>query len=132
MAAASLHSEGLWNVPDGERIFHVDLLAQATHISVFHKRSGLERVYFSRLPHYGYNRILERFTSTMANRFLVETVRYNRDRNIERAFHAQAREMLSNLGKTRSKSGSFTREKSRQMAISRDLAAMELAPQTKR
>ena len=31
--AASLHGEGLWNVPDGEG-FHVDLLAQATHIGI--------------------------------------------------------------------------------------------------
>lgn len=133
MAAASLHSEGLWNVPDGERIFHVDLLAQAIHISVFHKRSGLERVYFSRLPQYGYNRILDRFTSTMANRFLVETsFDITEDRNIERAFHAQAREMLSNLGKMGEASLEVsTREKSRQMTISRDLAAMELAPQVK-
>lgn len=133
MAAASLYSEGLWNVPDGERIFHIDILAQATHISVFHKRSGLERVYFSRLPQYGYNRILERFTSTMANRFLVETsFDITEDRNIERAFHAQAREMLSNLGKTGEASLEVsTREKSRQMTISRDLAAMELAPQVK-
>ena len=122
MAAASLHSEGLWNVPDGKRIFHVDLLAQAIHISVFHKRSGLERVYFSRLPQYGYNRILDRFTSTMANRFLIETsFDITEDRNIERAFHAQAREMLSNLGKMGEASLEVsTREKSRQMTISRD------------
>ncbi len=133
MAAASLYSEGLWNVPDGERIFHVDLLAQATHISVFHKRSGLDRVYFSRLPQHGYNRILERFTSSMANRFLVETsFDITEDRNIERAFHAQAREMLSNLGKTGEASLEVsTREKSRQLTISRDLAAMELATQVK-
>ena len=133
MAAASLYSEGLWNVPDGERIFHVDLLAQATHISVFQKRAGLERVYFSRLPQYGYNRILERFATIMANRFLVETsFDITEDRNIERAFHAQAREMLSNLGKTGEASLEVsTREKSRQMTISRDLAAMELAPQVK-
>ena len=111
----------------------MDLLAQAIHISVFHKRSGLERVYFSRLPQYGYNRILDRFTSTMANRFLIETsFDITEDRNIERAFHAQAREMLSNLGKMGEASLEVsTREKSRQMTISRDLAAMELAPQVK-
>lgn len=133
MAAAALYSEGLWNVPEGERIFHVDLLSHATHITVFHKQSGLERVYFARLPQHGFSKMLERFTTSMSKRFLVETsFDITEDRNIERAFHAQTRDMLFNLGRVKEASLEVsTREKSRQMIISKDLAAMELAPQVK-
>lgn len=133
MAAAALYSEGLWNVPEGERIFHVDLLSQATHITVFHKHSGLERVYFARLPQHGFSKMLERFTTSMSKRFLVETsFDITEDRMIERAFHAQTRDMLFNLGRSNEASLEVsTREKSRQMVISKDLAAMELAPQVK-
>ena len=133
IAAASLYSEGLWNVPEGERIFHVDLLAHATHISVFHKRSGLERVYFARLTQHGFSKMLERFTTSMSNKFLVETsFDINEDRQIERAFHAQAREALFSFGRQSvANIEVLTREKSRQMVISKELAAFELAPQVK-
>ncbi len=133
MAAAALYSEGLWNVPEGERIFHVDLLSQATHITVFHKKTGLDRVYFARLPQHGFSKMLERFTTSMSKRFLVETsFDITEDRMIERAFHAQTRDMLFNLGRSNEASLEVsTREKSRQMIISKDLAAMELAPQVK-
>lgn len=133
MAAAALYSEGLWNVPEGERIFHVDLLSQATHITVFRKETGLERVYFARLPQHGFSKMLERFTTSMSKRFLVETsFDITEDRTIERAFHAQTRDMLFNIGRMEEASLEVsTREKSRQMVISKDLAAMELAPQVK-
>lgn len=133
MAAASLYSEGLWNVPEDERIFHVDLLAHATHITVFHKRSGLERVYFAHLPQLGFSKMLERFTASMSNRFLVETsFDITEDRQLERAFHAQAREVLFNLGRQNEANLEVsTREKSRQMVISKELATFELAPQVK-
>ncbi len=133
MAAASLYSEGVWNVLEGERIFHVDLLSHATHITVFHKNTGLERVYFARLPQHGFRKMLERFTSSISNRFLVETsFDITEDRQIERAFHAQTRDMLYNLGRDDEASLEVsTREKSRQMTVSKDMAAMELAPQVK-
>ncbi len=133
MAAAALYSEGLWNVPEGERIFHVDLLSRATHITVFHKRSGLDRVYFARLPQHGFGKMLERFTTSMSNRFLAQTsFDITEDRQIERAFHAQTREMLFNLGRMNEASLEVsTRDKSRQMLISKDMVAVELAPQVK-
>jgi len=133
MAAAALYSEGLWNVPEGERVFHIDLLAHATHISVFHKRGGLDRVNFTRLPQHGFSKMLERFTASMSNRFLVETsFDITEDRQIERAFHAQAREMLFNLGRLNEANLEVsTREKSRQMMISKEMAKFELAPQVK-
>ncbi len=133
MAAAALYSEGVWNVLEGERIFHVDLLSHATHITVFHKNSGLERVYFSRLPQHGFRKMLERFTTSISNRFLVETsFDITEDRQIERAFHIQTREMLFHLGREQEASLEVsTREKSRQMTVSKEMAAMELAPQVK-
>jgi hypothetical protein len=133
MAAASLYSEGLWNVPEGERIFHVDLLAHATHITVFHKRSGLERVYFARLTQHGFSKMLERFTTSMSNKFLAETsFDINEDRQIERAFNAQAREALFSFGRQSVANIEVsTREKFRQMVISKELAAFELGPQVK-
>ncbi len=77
--------------------------------------------------------MLERFTTSMSKRFLVETsFDITEDRMIERAFHAQTRDMLFNLGRSNEASLEVsTREKSRQMVISKDLAAMELAPQVK-
>lgn len=133
MAAASLYSEGLWNLQEGERIFHVDLLAHATHITVFHKRLGLERVYFARLPQHGFSKMLERFTASMSNRFLVETsFDITEDRQIERAFHAQTREILFNLGSLNEANIEVsTREKSRQIVISKEMAIFEFAPQVK-
>lgn len=133
MAAASLYSEGLWNVAEGERLFHIDLLLHATHVTVFNKRYGLERVYFSRQAQHGFSAMQERFVGAMANRFLRQTsFDITEDRKIEQAFHAQTREMLFHLGKVGEASLEVsTREKSRQMTITRDLAAMDLAPYVK-
>jgi len=130
MAAASLYSEGLWGVPEGERMFHLDLLLHATHITVFNKRFGLERVYFSRQSQHGFHAMQERFTSALANRFLKQTAfDITEDQRIEQAFHTQTREMLFHLGKVGEASLEVsTKEKSRQMTITRDLAAMDLAP----
>lgn len=133
MAAASLYSEGLWNVAEGERLFHVDLQLHATHISVFNKRYGLERVFFARQPQHGFAKMQERFSGALANRFLKQTAfDITEDRRLERAFHAQTREMLFQLGK----SGEAllevsTKEMSRQMTVTRDLAALDLAPYVK-
>ncbi len=133
MAAASLYSEGLWHVPEGECIFHVDLLLHATHISVFHKQAGLKRVYFARLPQHGFGKMQERFSGALANRFLQQTAfDVKEDRRIERAFHAQTREMLLHLGRVGEASLEVsTREKSRQMTISKEIVAIDLAPQVK-
>ncbi|MDQ8185139.1 hypothetical protein [Pelagicoccus sp. SDUM812002] len=133
MAAASLYSEGLWGVAEGERMFHLDLLLHATHITVFNKRFGLERVYFSRQPQNGFHSMQERFANALASRFLKQTsFDITEDRKIEQAFHAQTREMLFHLGKTGEASLEVsTREKSRQMTVTRDLAALDLAPYVK-
>ncbi|MBC2605708.1 hypothetical protein [Pelagicoccus albus] len=133
MAAASLYSEGLWGVAEGERLFHFDLLLHATHITVFNKRYGLERVYFSRQPQSGFQAMQERFSNAMANRFLKQTsFDITEDRRIEQAFHSQTREMLFHLGKvTEASLEVSTREKSRQMTVTRDLAALDLAPYVK-
>ncbi len=133
LAAASLYSEGLWNVAEGERLFHVDLLLQATHITIFNKRHGLERLHFSRQPQYGFASMQERFAGALANRFLKHTAfDVTEDRKIEQAFHAQTRDMLFHLGKAGEASLEVsTREKSRQMTITRDLAARDLAPYVK-
>ncbi len=133
MAAASLYSEGLWHVPEGECIFHVDLLLHATHISVFHKQAGLKRVYFARLPQHGFGKMQERFAGALANRFLQQTsFDVKIDRKIERAFHAQTRDMLLQLGRVGEASLEVsTREKSRQMTISKEIVAIDLAPQVK-
>ncbi len=133
MAAASLYSEGLWGVAEGERLFHIDLLQHATHVTVFHKRFGLERVYFARQPQHGFSRMQERFVVALANRFLKQTAfDITEDRRIERAFHAQTREMLFHLGKVSEASLEVsTKEKSRQMLVTRDLAASDLAPYVK-
>lgn len=133
MAAASLYSEGLWGVAEGERLFHLDLLLHATHITVFNKRFGLERVYFSRQPQHGFHNMQERFANALANRFLKHTAfDITEDRRIEQAFHSQTREMLFHLGKVGEASLEVsTKEKSRQMTVTRDLAAMDLAPYVK-
>ncbi|MBK1877004.1 hypothetical protein [Pelagicoccus mobilis] len=133
MAAASLYSEGLWGVAEGERLFHLDLLLHATHITVFNKRYGLERVYFSRQPQSGFHAMQERFSNALANRFLKQTsFDITEDRKIEQAFHAQTREMLFHLGKVSEASLEVsTKEKSRQMTVTRDLAAIDLAPYVK-
>ncbi|MDQ8203266.1 hypothetical protein [Pelagicoccus sp. SDUM812003] len=133
MAAASLYSEGLWNVAEGERLFHIDLLLHATHITVFNKHYGLERVYFSRQPQHGFSKMQEKFVHALANRFLKHTsFDITEDRRIEQAFHSQTRDMLFHLGKSGEASLEVsTREKSRQMTITRDLAAMDLAPYVK-
>ncbi|EDY82126.1 hypothetical protein VDG1235_1746 [Verrucomicrobiia bacterium DG1235] len=133
MAAASLYSEGLWGVAEGERLFHLDLLLHATHITVFNKRYGLERVYFSRQPQSGFHSMQERFANALANRFLKQTsFDITEDRKIEQAFHAQTREMLFHLGKVGEASLEVsTKEKSRQMTVTRDLAALDLAPYVK-
>lgn len=133
MAAASLYSEGLWNVAEGERLFHVDLLLHAAHVTVFNKRYGLERVLFSRQPQHGFEKMQERFVKALANRFLKQTsFDISEDLKIERAFHAQTRNMLFHLGKTGEASLEVsTKEKSRQMTITRDLAASDLAPYVK-
>lgn len=133
MAAASLYSEGLWGVAEGERLFHLDLLLHATHITVFNKRFGLERVYFSRQPQHGFHAMQERFSSALANRFLKHTAfDITEDRRIEQAFHSQTREMLFHLGKVGEASLEVsTKEKSRQMTVTRDLAALDLAPYVK-
>lgn len=133
MAAASLYSEGLWNVAEGERLFHVDMLSHATHVTVFNKRHGLERAHFSRQPQHGFFKLQERFAGALAERFLRQTsFDVTEDQGIERAFHARAREMLFQLGK----SGEAllevsTSEKSRQMTVTRDVAAADLAPYVK-
>lgn len=133
MAAASLYSEGLWGVAEGERLFHLDLLLHATHITVFNKRFGLERVYFSRQPQHGFHHMQERFANSLANRFLMQTAfDITEDRKIEQAFHSQTREMLFHLGKVGEASLEVsTKEKSRQMTVTRDLAALDLAPYVK-
>lgn len=133
MAAASLYSEGLWNIPEGECIFHIDLHLHATHITVFRKEGGLKRVYFSRLPQHGFAKVLELFSGAMANRFLKHTAfDVTDDRRIERAFHAQTWDMLFHLGRVGEASLEVvTQEKSRQMSISRDIAALDLEPQVK-
>lgn len=133
MAAASLYSEGLWGVAEGERLFHLDLLLHATHITVFNKHYGLERVYFSRQPQNGFHAMQERFTNALASRFLKQTsFDVTEDRKIEQAFHAQTREMLFHLGKFSEASLEVsTKEKSRQMTVTRDAAAIDLAPYVK-
>lgn len=133
MAAASLYSEGLWNVAEGERLFHVDLLLHATHMTVFNKRFGLERVFFSRQPQHGFSKMQEKFVHALANRFLKQTsFDVTEDRKIERAFHSQTRDMLFHLGRSGEASLEVsTRDKSRQMTITRDLAAADLAPYVK-
>lgn len=133
MSAASLYSEGLWGVAEGERLFHLDLLLHATHITVFNKRYGLERVYFSRQAQSGFHGMQERFSNALANRFLKQTsFDITEDRKIEQAFHAQTREMLFHLGKVSEACLEVsTKEKSRQMTVTRDLAALDLAPYVK-
>jgi len=133
MAASSMYSEGLWNVPEGDSIFHVDLLLHATHITVFRRNEGLERVHFSRLPQYGFVKMLEHFSGALANRFLKQTAfDITADREIEKAFHAQTCDMLYNIGRVGEASLEVsTREKSRQMTITREIAALDLAPQVK-
>lgn len=133
MAAASLYSEGLWGVAEGERLFHLDMLLHATHITVFNKRYGLDRVYFSRQSQSGFHAMQERFSNALANRFLKQTsFDITEDRKIEQAFHAQTREMLFHLGKVNEASLEVsTKEKSRQMTVTRDLAAIDLAPYVK-
>jgi len=133
MAAASMYSEGLWNVAEGDSVFHVDLLLHATHITVFRRVDGLERVNFSRMPQYGFMKMLERFSGALANRFLKQTAfDITVDREIEKAFHAQTCDMLFNIGRVGEASLEVsTREKSRQMTITREIAALDLAPQVK-
>jgi len=131
MAAAALHSEGLWNVREGECLAHVDMHLHAMHVAVFIKRGGLRRVRFARLPQHGFGRMLERFTAAMANRFLKETAfDITEDRSIARAFYGQARDMLFTLTQLGEASLEVsTREKSRRMTISREIAMFDLAPQ---
>lgn len=133
LSASSLASEGLWNLPEGDCVFHVDLLLHSTNISVFHKANGLERVYYSHQPQYGFSKILDRFSDTLAQRFLKQTAfDVREDRKIERAFYAQTKGMLFNLGRSGEASLEVsTREKSRQMSISREIAALDLASQVK-
>ncbi|MCH6258298.1 hypothetical protein MLD52_17180 [Puniceicoccaceae bacterium K14] len=133
LAAASLYSDGLGTVPEGDSVFHVDLLLHATNITVFNKRAGLQRVYFSHQPQRGFAKMLERFSGALANRFLKHTAfDITEDRQIEQAFHAQTNDMLFNLGQIEEASIEVTtKDISRHMSITRDSVSLDLAPQVK-
>lgn len=133
IAAAALYSDGLASVPEGDSVFHLDLLLHAANITIFNKQDGLERVYFSHQPQNGFAKMLERFSSSLANRFLKHTAfDITEDRKIEQAFYGQTNDMLFNLGHSGEASIEVaTRDLSRHMSISRELATIDLAPQVK-